>query len=359
MAAIRGLIKFSYFSPRNARVRYVSKDIRHGFLDLVGRTPLIRLNKLSDETGCNITVKGEHLNPGGSVKDRAALFLIKEAEEKGLLKPGGTVVEGTAGNTGIGLAHICLAKGYKCVIYMPNNQSQEKMDLLKALGAEVRPVPVVPFDDQMNYNHQARRYAESIENGVWTNQFDNTANRRAHFETTGPEIWQQTDGQIDAVVFGTGTGGTLAGVGSFLKSKNPNVKVILADPQGSVLYNYFKIGELVRTEGSSITEGIGQGRVTSNLQGAPIDDAVFVLDKEAVEMTFFLLHEEGFFVGASSGLNVTAAVKVAKMLGPGHTIATCLCDTGQRYFNRLYNKSWLESKGLLDAVPERYHHSLY
>ncbi|KAK3740152.1 hypothetical protein QZH41_003818 [Actinostola sp. cb2023] len=223
----------------------------------------------------------------------------------GHLKPGGTIVEGTAGNTGIGLAHICLAKGYQCIIYMPDNQAKEKTDLLQALGADVRLVPVVPFDNPLNYNHQARRFAESLDTAVWTNQFDNTANRRAHFETTGPEIWQQTDGQVDAVVFSTGTGGTIAGVGSYLKSKNPNVKVFLADPQGSVLYNYFKIGNMVRTEGNSITEGIGQGRVTTNLQGAPIDDAVFVHDTEAIEM-------------------------VAKLLGPGHTITTCLCDSGQR-----------------------------
>ncbi|XP_044183185.1 cysteine synthase 1-like [Acropora millepora] len=339
--------------------RHFSQEFRHGFIGMVGNTPLIRFNKLSEKTGCEITAKAEHLNPGGSVKDRAALYLIKEAEEKGLIKPGGTVVEGTAGNTGIGLAHICLAKGYKCVIYMPDTQSQEKIDILNTLGADVRPVPAVPFDDPMNYNHQARRFAEGIENAIWTNQFDNISNRRAHFEMTGPEIWQQTDGRISAVTFSTGTGGTIAGVGSFLKSKNPNVKVVLADPEGSVLYNYFKHGELKRSDGSSITEGIVQGRVTTNLQGAPIDDAVFVTDKEAVEMTFFLLHEEGFFVGASSGLNVAAAVKVAEMLGPGHVITTCLCDTGQKYFARLFSRTWMESKGLLEAIPEKYRHSLH
>ncbi|XP_058940074.2 uncharacterized protein [Pocillopora verrucosa] len=351
------LLKFR--SLANLRVRNFSKELRHGFIGMVGNTPLIRFNKLSEKTGCDITAKAEQLNPGGSVKDRAALYLIKEAEEKGLIRPGGTVVEGTAGNTGIGLAHICLAKGYKCVIYMPNTQSQEKIDVLKTLGADVHPVPAVPFDDPMNYNHQARRFAESIDNAVWTNQFDNTSNRRAHFEMTGPEIWNQTDGRIDAVTFSTGTGGTLAGVGTYLKSKNPNVKVVLADPEGSVLYNYIKTGELKRSDGSSITEGIGQGRVTSNLNGAPIDDAVFVSDKEAVEMTFYLLHEEGFFVGASSGLNVAAAVKVAEMLGPGHVITTCLCDTGQKYFARLFSKDWMESKGLLDAIPEKYRHSLH
>ncbi|KAM7438947.1 Cysteine synthase 1 [Porites harrisoni] len=341
------------------RPRNFSKELRHGFVGMVGNTPLIRFNKLSEQTGCDITAKAEHLNPGGSVKDRAALYLIKEAEEKGLIKPGGTVIEGTAGNTGIGLAHICLAKGYKCVIFMPDTQSQEKIEVLQTLGAEVHAVPAVPFDDQMNYNHQARRYAESTENALWTNQFDNISNRRAHFETTGPEIWQQTEGRVDAVTFSTGTGGTIAGVGSYLKSKNPNIKIVLADPEGSVLYNYFKYGELKRSEGSSITEGIGQGRVTSNLQGAPIDNAVFVSDKEAVEMTFFLLHEEGFFVGASSGLNVAAAVKVAELLGPGHVITTCLCDTGQKYFSRLFSRNWMESKGLIDVIPEKYRHSLH
>ena len=321
----------------------------------MGNTPLIKLNKLSEATGCTIAVKAEYLNPGGSVKDRAALYLIKNAEEKGLLRPGGTVVEGTAGNTGIGLAHLCKALGYKCVIYMPNNQSQEKIDALKVLGAEVYTVPVAPFENPNNYNHQAKRYAESQKNAIWTDQFDNVANRQAHIETTGPEIWAQTGGKVDAVTFSTGTGGTLAGVGMFLKSKNPNVKVVLADPQGSVLYNYFSCGVLERTEGSSITEGIGQGRVTENLKGAPIDEALLVLDTEVVDMTFYLLHEEGFFVGASSGLNVAAAVKVAKKLGPGHTVVTCLCDNGQRYYARLFNKQWLQTKGLLKAIPAAYH----
>ena len=220
---------------------------------------MVRLNSMSKETGCEILAKAEFCNGGGSVKDRAALFLIKDAEEKGQLQPGGTVVEGTAGNTGIGLAHMCRALGYKCVIYMPNNQSQEKIDMLKTLGAEVRPVPVVAWSDENNYNHQARRFAESIDNAVWTNQFDNTANRRAHIETTGPEIWRETNGKVNAVTFGTGTGGTLSGVGMYLKEKNPNIQVVLADPQGSVLYNWFKHGKLERTEGSSITEGIGQG----------------------------------------------------------------------------------------------------
>lgn len=326
---------------------------------MVGRTPLVRLNKLSLETGCEILAKAEFCNGGGSVKDRAALYLIKDAEDRGLLKPGGTVVEGTAGNTGIGLAHMCLALGYKCVIFMPNNQSREKIEALQTLGAEVQAVPVVPWTDDNNYNHQARRYAEGLENAVWTNQFDNTANRRAHIETTGPEIWQETKGKVNAVVFGTGTGGTLAGVGTYLKEKNNKIQVVLADPQGSVLYNYFKHGKLERTHGNSITEGIGQGRITKNLEGAPVDDALLVKDTDAVYMTFRLLHEEGLFVGASTGLNVAGAVEVAQMLGPGHTIVTCLCDTGQRYYNKLYSRAEMESRGLLEAIPEPFRVSLH
>ncbi|XP_072032059.1 uncharacterized protein [Amphiura filiformis] len=334
--------------------RFLWQDVRQGFVGMVGKTPLIRLERLSNETNCDIMVKAEMVNGGGSVKDRAARFLIKKAIEDGKIKPGGTVVEGTAGNTGIGLAHICNAMGFKCVIFMPDTQSQEKVDMLRILGATVHQVPAVPFDNPDNYNHQASRYAESLENAIWTNQFDNTANRQAHIETTGPEIWQQTDGRVDAVTFGTGTGGTLAGVGTYLKEKNKNIKVILADPQGSVLYNFIKNGKLERTDGSSITEGIGQGRVTDNLKGAPIDDALCIQDTDSVNMTFRLLHEDGFFVGASSGLNVVAAVQVAKMLGPGHVIVTCLCDTGQRYYARLFNKEWLKTKGLLDAVSEQY-----
>ncbi|XP_046562396.1 cysteine synthase 1-like [Haliotis rubra] len=345
---------------KKACIRHVSSDsIRNGLAGMMGRTPLIRLNKLSDETGCEILAKAEFCNGGGSVKDRAAFFLIKDAEERGLLRPGGTVVEGTAGNTGIGLAHMCLALGYKCVIYMPNNQSQEKIEILKTLGAEVRAVPVVAWTEPDNYNHQARRFAESIENAVWTNQFDNTANKRAHMETTGPEIWQETKGRVDAVVFGTGTGGTLAGVSTFLKDKNHKIQSYLADPQGSVLYNWIKHGKLERTEGSSITEGIGQGRVTKNLEGAPIDDAFAILDTDAVAMTFRLLHEEGFFVGASTGLNVVGAVKAAELMGPGHTIVTCLCDTGHKYYNKLFSRKVLEEKGLLDCIPEQYRTSLH
>lgn len=335
-----------------------SSSVLNGFYGTVGNTPLIKLQSLSEETGCNILVKAEFMNPGGSVKDRAALYLIKDAQEKNLISPGGTIVEGTAGNTGIGLAHICNALGYKCVIYMPNTQSQEKIDVLKVLGADVRPVPAVPFDNPDNYNHQAKRYAESIPNAVWTNQFDNTANRRAHVETTGPEIWRQTEGTVTAVTFGSGTGGTMAGVSEYLKSVNPDIKTILADPQGSVLYNWFTNGKLERSEGSSVTEGIGQGRVTDNMNGAPIDGAICVLDSDAIAMTYRLLHEEGFYVGASSGLNVAAAVQVAKDLGPGNTVVTCLCDSGQRYFTRIFNRGWLETKNLINAIPEKYHSSI-
>lgn len=320
---------------------------------------MVRLNKLSSETKCEILAKAEMCNGGGSVKDRAALFLIQDALKKGQLRPGGTVVEGTAGNTGIGLAHMCLAMGFKCVIFMPNNQSQEKIDTLQALGAEVTTVPVCPWDDPNNYNHHARRFAESLENAVWTNQFDNRANRQAHIETTGPEIWEETAGKVDAVVFGTGTGGTLSGVGIFLKEKNPRIQVVLADPQGSVVYNYFKHGKLERTPGDSITEGIGQGRVTNNLNGAPVDDAFAVMDVDAVNMVFRLLHEEGFCVGASTGLNVFAAYKLAKQMGPGHTVVTCLCDSGHRYFGKLFNKQVLQQRGLLDTMPEIYHRYLH
>ncbi|WAL58814.1 cysteine synthase A [Thermocoleostomius sinensis] len=320
-------------------------DITNGFVGTVGNTPLIRLNSFSEETGCNILGKAEFLNPGGSVKDRAALYIIKDAEERGLLKPGGTVVEGTAGNTGIGLAHICNAKGYKCLIIIPETQSQEKMDMLRTLGAEVRPVPAVPYRDPNNYVKLSGRVAEDMENAIWANQFDNLANRRAHYETTGPEIWSQTDGKIDAWVAATGTGGTYAGVSMFLKEKNPNIRCVLADPMGSALYNYFKTGEL-KSEGSSITEGIGTSRITANLEGAPVDDAIQVDDREALRVIYQLLNKEGLFMGGSVGINVGAAVALAKQLGPGHTIVTVLCDGGARYQSRLFNPEWLASKGL-------------
>ena len=321
-------------------------DIKTGFVGTVGNTPLIRLNSFSDETGCEILGKAEFLNPGGSVKDRAALYIIKDAEEKGLLKPGGTVVEGTAGNTGIGLAHICNAKGYKCLIVIPDNQSQEKMDALRTLGAEVRPVPAVSYKDPNNYVKLSGRLAEEMENAIWANQFDNLANRQSHYETTGPEIWEQTNGKVDAWVSATGTGGTFAGVSLYLKEKNPNIKAILADPMGSGLYSYVKTGE-INIQGSSITEGIGNSRITANMEGVPIDDAIQVGDREAVRVIYQLLRKDGLFMGGSVGINVGAAVALAKQMGPGHTIVTVLCDGGARYQSRLFNQEWLESKGLL------------
>lgn len=320
-------------------------DIKAGFVGTIGNTPLIRLNSFSEQTGCEILGKAEFLNPGGSVKDRAALYIIKDAEEKGLLKPGGTVVEGTAGNTGIGLAHICNARGYKCLIIIPDTQSQEKMDALRTLGAEVRPVPAVPYSDPNNYVRLSGSVASEMENAIWANQFDNLANRQAHYETTGPEIWQQTDGKIDAWVTSTGTGGTYAGVAMFLKEKNPNVKTVVADPMGSGLYSYVKTGE-PKTQGSSITEGIGSSRITSNMQGVPADDAIRVDDHECVRVVYQLLRKDGLFLGGSTGINVGAAVALAKQMGPGHTIVTILCDGGTRYQSRLFNREWLASKGL-------------
>jgi len=325
-------------------------DIKRGFIEAVGNTPLIRLNKCSEETGCEILGKAEFLNPGGSVKDRAALYIIQEAEARGLLKPGGTVVEGTAGNTGIGLAHICNAKGYTCLIVIPETQSQEKIDLLRTLGAEVKTVPAVPYRDPNNYVKVSGRLAEEMENAIWANQFDNLANRTAHYETTGPEIWHQTDGKVDAWVAAVGTGGTLAGVSRYLKEQNPEIKTVLADPSGSGLYSYIKTGE-IKSEGRSITEGIGISRITANLADSPIDDAIRVDDLECVRIVYQLLRQDGLFLGSSTGINVGAAVALARQLGPGHTIVTILCDGGGRYQSRLFNREWLESKGLLAAVP--------
>jgi len=320
-------------------------DIKDGFIGAVGNTPLIRLNSFSEETGCEILGKAEFLNPGGSVKDRAALYIIEDAEKKGLLKPGGTVVEGTAGNTGIGLAHICNAKGYKCLIFIPDTQSQEKMDALRTLGAEVRPVPAVPYKDPNNYVKLSGRIASEMENAIWANQFDNLANRLAHYETTGPEMWAQTDGKIDGWVAATGTGGTFAGVSMFLKEKNPKVKCVVADPMGSGLYSYVKTGE-IKLEGNSITEGIGNSRITANMEGVPMDDAIRIDDHEAVRVIYQLLRQDGLFMGGSVGINVAAAVELAKQMGPGHTIVTVLCDGGARYQSRLFNSEWLASKGL-------------
>ncbi|MFC0401682.1 cysteine synthase A [Paraburkholderia rhizosphaerae] len=320
-------------------------SINAGFAGSIGNTPLIRLAKLSEETGCEILGKAEFMNPGGSVKDRAALYIIRDAEERGVLQAGGAVVEGTAGNTGIGLAHICAARGYRCVIVIPQTQSPEKMVLLRALGAEVRAVPAVPYKDPENFQKVAERLAQQLPDAIWANQFDNVANRRAHFETTGPEIWRDTAGKLDAFVCATGTGGTLGGVARFLKQQKPAVRTVLADPQGSGLYSFVKTGQIV-AEGSSITEGIGTSRVTSNLEGTPIDDAIRIDDQQCVTMVYRLLREEGLLVGGSSGINVAAAVELAKQMGPGHTIVTLLCDRGNLYFARLFNEDWLREKGL-------------
>ena len=320
-------------------------EIRDGFTGSVGNTPLIRLGTLSRETGCEILGKGEFLNPGGSVKDRAALYIIRDAEQRGALQPGGTVVEGTAGNTGIGLAHICSARGYRCVIIIPETQSREKLELLRVLGAEVRPVPAVPYRDPNNYVKIAARVAAETQNAIWANQFDNVVNRQAHYETTGPEIWHDTGGRVDAFVCSTGTGGTLAGVARYLKEQKPAVRIVLADPMGSALYSYIKTGEL-KAEGSSITEGIGSSRVTANLEGTRIDDAIQISDQECVSMVYHLLRHEGLFVGGSTGINVCAAVRLARELGPGHTIVTLLCDRGSLYLGRLFNPEFLASKGL-------------
>ena len=320
-------------------------DIRAGFVAMIGNTPLLRLGRLSRETGCEILGKAEFANPGGSVKDRAALYIIRDAERRGDLRPGGTVVEGTAGNTGIGLAHICAARGYRCIIVIPDSQSPEKMDLLRVLGADVRPVPPKPYVDADNYQKIAGRLAAELPNAIWANQFDNVVNRQAHYETTGPEIWRDTGGRIDAFVCAVGTGGTLAGVARYLKERDPKVRTVIADPQGSALYDWIKTGTLAAT-GNSITEGIGTSRVTANLEGTPIDDAVRIDDQAGVAMVYRLLREEGLFVGGSTGINVAAAMQVARELGPGHTVVTLLCDRGALYFKRLFNAEWLRAQGL-------------
>ena len=323
------------------------------FTEAIGNTPLIRMSRLSELTGCEILGKAEFLNPGGSVKDRAALWMIRDHEQSGALKPGGTVVEGTAGNTGIGIAHVCNARDYNCIIFMPDNQSREKVDMLRTLGAEVREVPTVPYRDPMNYQKQAGRFAESLTGAVWANQFDNIANRQAHFDSTGPEIWQQTEGQVDAFTCATGTGGTLAGISRYLKEQREDVKIVLADPMGSALYSWVKTGSAEMSRGPSITEGIGNSRITDNLADTQIDDAVQVTDQEMVTMVYQELHTEGWFFGSSTGINLCAAVKVAKQLGPGHTIVTILCDSGSKYQSRLFNDDFLDAKGLTPWRPQR------
>ncbi len=321
-----------------------------GFTGAIGNTPLIRLRRLSEETGCEILGKGEFMNPGGSVKDRAAKWIVLDAEKRGVLKPGGTVVEGTAGNTGIGLAHVCNARGYKCVIVMPDNQAAEKYQIIEALGAELRKVPAVPYSNPNQYQKVAGRLAGELPNAVWANQFDNTANRTAHFESTGPEIWRDTEGKIDVFCAATGTGGTLAGIAQFLKSQRAGVRIVLVDPPGSSLYHYVKDGELKSDGGTSITEGIGTGRVTANLAGAPIDDALRIPDVETVRFVYRLMREEGLLLGSTSGINVAAAVELARQIGPGHTIVTILCDGGAKYQSRLFNPAWIAERGFSRIV---------
>ena len=326
-------------------------DTRNGFVETVGNTPLIRLNKISDETGCEILGKAEFLNPGGSVKDRAALAIVRDAEQKGELRPGGVVVEGTAGNTGIGLALVGNALGYRTVIVIPDTQSQEKKDMIRLCGAELLEVPAVPYKNPENYVHVSRRlaeeYAEKEENGaIWANQFDNTANRLGHYATTGPEIWQQTDGKLDAFICAVGTGGSLWGISTALKERNPDVVVGLADPQGAAIYNYFKHGEAGASEGSSITEGIGQGRITANIEGTPVDIPHTIPDTEWLPVAYDLLQSEGLCVGGSAGINVAGAIRLAKELGPGKTIVTLLCDSGTRYQSKMFNPEFLRSKDL-------------
>jgi cysteine synthase A len=335
-------------------------EIRDGFAGTIGNTPLIRLRRASAQTGCEILGKAEFLNPGGSVKDRPALQMVLDAEAKGLLKPGGVIVEGTAGNTGIGLALVANARGYRSVIVMPDTQSQEKKDFLRLIGAELRLVPAVPFANPDNYVKVSQRLAEAIgqvdpAGALWANQFDNVANREAHVLTTAPEIFRQTEGKVDGFVCAVGSGGTLAGTAIGLRRLKPGVKIALADPHGAALHSYYTTGVL-KSEGSSITEGIGQGRITRNLEGLSVDHSFRVADDEAVRIVFDLLAEEGLFVGASSGINVAGAMALARELGPGHTIVTILCDGGARYASKLFNPEFLRARGLpvpawLDRPP--------
>ncbi len=320
------------------------------FIDLIGNTPLVHLKRASEETGCTILGKAEFLNPGQSVKDRAALWIIRDAEKQGKLRPGGTIVEGTAGNTGIGLSLVGNALGYKSVIVMPETQSQEKKDMLRLCGAELVLVPAVPYRDPNNYVRYSGRLAEDMaqkepHGAVWANQFDNVVNRQAHIDSTGPEIWAQTDGKVDGFVAAVGSGGTLAGTGVALKERNKAIKIALADPCGSAIFNYYAHGEL-KAEGNSITEGIGQGRITKNLEDAPIDAWFRITDSEALDICFKLVTEEGLVLGGSSGINIAGAIKLAKEMGPGHTIVTILCDYGNRYQSKMFNPAFLREKNL-------------
>jgi cysteine synthase A len=325
-------------------------DIKPDVIAAIGNTPLIKLKRASELTGCTILGKAEFMNPGQSVKDRAALFIINDAIAKGQLQPGGTIVEGTAGNTGIGLAVVANAMGFKTVIVIPVTQSQEKKDTLRLLGAELVEVPAVAYKNPNNYVKYSGRLAERLakstrEGAIWANQFDNVANRRAHIETTAAEIWKQTDGKVDAFVSAVGSGGTLGGVSDGLKAKNKNIRIALADPLGAALYNYYTTGQL-KAEGSSITEGIGQGRITKNIEGAQVDDAFQIPDHEAIPLVFDLLKEEGLCLGGSTGINVAGAIRLAKQMGSGHTIVTMLCDYGTRYQSKLFNPEFLREKGL-------------
>lgn len=324
--------------------------IRKNFIDTIGNTPLIRLTAASEETGCEIYGKAEFLNPGGSVKDRAALAIIEDAEEKGLLKKGGVIVEGTAGNTGIGLALVGNAKGYRTVIVMPETQTDEKKALLSFCGADLRLVPAKPYKDPDNYIKYSGRLAEELSksepNGaIWANQFDNVANKNGHYKTTGPEIWDQTDGKIDGFICAVGSGGTLAGISDALRERNKNIRIGIADPMGAALYNYYKNGEL-KSEGSSISEGIGQGRITENLKGLDVDFPYLISDAEALTVLYDLNIHEGLQLGLSSGVNVAGAIRLAKEMGPGHTIVTVLCDTAQKYFSKLMDVDMLKEKDL-------------
>lgn len=318
---------------------------RRDTLDLIGNTPLVLLKGPSEAAGCEIWGKCEFANPGASVKDRAALWIVRDAEANGLLQPGGTIVEGTAGNTGIGLALVANARGYRTVIVMPETQSREKMDTLRALGAELVLVPAAPFSNPGHFVHTSRRLAEETPGAIWANQFDNTANRKAHIESTAPEIWQQMEGRIDGFTCAAGTGGTIAGVGLGLKAFDEKIAIALTDPHGAALYNYYAHGEL-KAEGSSVAEGIGQGRITANLDGAPIDTQFRISDEEGLEWVRRLLQEEGLCLGLSSGINVAGAVALGRQLGKGARVATILCDTGFRYLSTLYNAEWLKAKGL-------------
>jgi cysteine synthase len=320
-------------------------DIREDVLAAIGNTPLIRLRQASESTGCEILGKAEFMNPGQSVKDRAALFIVRDAIERGMLKPGGTIVEGTAGNTGIGLAVVGNAMGFRTVIVIPDTQSEEKKDALRLMGAELIQVPAVPYKDPNNYVKISGRLAGDLDNAIWANQFDNVANRQAHIEGTGPEIWNQTGGLVDGFVCAVGTGGTLAGVAMALKEFNPDVRIAAADPMGAAIYSWIKTGEL-KSEGSSITEGIGQGRVTANLEGAPIDDAYQIGDEEMLPAVFDLLEHEGLCLGGSTGVNVAGAIRMAREMGPGHTIVTVLADYGSRYQSKMFNPDFLRSKNL-------------